>query len=429
MKSNPNASAFTSNFGWLFADKVTRLVVALVVSAWVARYLGPQRYGVLAYAVAFVSMFQALALLGLDNLVVRDSSAHPNIAHLYLGTAFRLRAIGAVVSYLLLATVSLAINNEDQQTNIVVMLIGLTVIFQVSDVVDLWFQSQVQSRRTVLAKAISYFVAAITKIILIVSGAKIIEFATVNVLEALLSALALQFSYRKFRTEKKWAWDRNIAKNLIKQSWPLLLSGLSIILYMRVSIIFLRDALGAEGVGIYTVGTALSEMWYFIPMAFSSSLAPYISRKRLQGEGVYKRFIYKVFGGMWYFSISIACLNAILAKYWINIIYGAQYERSIQILSLHAFTFIPVCIGVLQSLWLINEGRSKLALYQSIFGAIVAIFSNFVLIKSYGAYGAAISTVVSQFAQAFLVNALLAPDLFKIQCKSLLILSNFSKRD
>ena len=53
------------NAGWLLIDRVLRLVLGVAVGIWIARYLGPARYGVLNYAVAFAGAFGTLATLGL----------------------------------------------------------------------------------------------------------------------------------------------------------------------------------------------------------------------------------------------------------------------------------------------------------------------------------------------------------------------------
>ncbi len=419
------AHAVVSNFGWLVADKLARFLVAILVSAWIARYLGPERFGILAYALTFVAIFQAISLLGLDNLVVRDAAADPAQAHRYLGTALGLRAGGATTAYVLMMAVAVIVHHDEQPLLLTIALAGLSLLFQISDVVDLWFQSQVQSRRTVLAKASSYLVTASVRVSLIMGGAGLAAFAAANALEAALAALTLWFSYRRFRTSQPWQWSSSMAVTLLRQSWPLLLSGLSILLYMRISVVFLRESAGNAEVGIYTVGASLSEMWYFIPMALASSLAPYVSRKRVEGGVAYQRVLFRAFAAMWCLSLAVAATNALTAKYWVAVLYGHQYRHSAGIFALHALTFIPVCLGVMQSIWLINEGRSKLALYQAICGAMVALSLNLLLTPRFGAYGAAIATVSSQFAQAFLVNALLAPDLFRLQVRSLRVLQAF----
>jgi PST family polysaccharide transporter len=422
LKHRPEARAFSSNVAWLLGDKLTRFLVAIFVSAWVARYLGPERYGVLAYAIAFISMFQAVSLLGLDNLIVRDIAASPAQAGRVLGTALRLRLIAAGISYLALGAWIVLFQREDMTVSVVVLLAGLAILFQVSDVIDLWFQSRIQSRRTVVAKISPAWATAVFKVLLIQLGASLPAFAAANALETGLAAIALVIAYAGYRTERRWEWDGALARALLAQSWPLLLSGLSILLYMRVSIVFLRESAGTAEVGFYGVAATLSEMWYFIPMALGSSIAPIVSRQRAAGSDAHRRTLLKAFAGMWALSLSVVVVNILGARLFVGLLYGPQYAASAPLLALHALTFIPVCLGVMQSVWLINEGRSRLALHQALSGALTALVLNLILTPRYGAYGAAIATVGAQFVQAFLVNALLAPDLFRLQCGSLRIL-------
>lgn len=63
---------YFANTSWLFAEKILRMVVGLFVGVWVARYLGPERFGLLSYAQSFVGLFSAFATLGLDEIVVRE---------------------------------------------------------------------------------------------------------------------------------------------------------------------------------------------------------------------------------------------------------------------------------------------------------------------------------------------------------------------
>lgn len=60
---------YFTNTSWLFAEKVLRMVVGLFVGVWVARYLGPEQFGLLSYAQSFVGLFSAIATLGLDGIV------------------------------------------------------------------------------------------------------------------------------------------------------------------------------------------------------------------------------------------------------------------------------------------------------------------------------------------------------------------------
>lgn len=53
-----------NNITWLFFDKFIRMGVGLLVGVWIARYLGPEQFGLMNYALAFVALFAAVANLG-----------------------------------------------------------------------------------------------------------------------------------------------------------------------------------------------------------------------------------------------------------------------------------------------------------------------------------------------------------------------------
>jgi len=420
LKDRPTLKLVSINSGWLIGDKLLRLFIGLFVSAWVARFLGPDQYGKLAYVIAFLAMFHVFSRLGLDSIIVRDIAKELGIANQVLGTAFRLRLCASAFSFAAACLAIYVIFPKNIEYNLLVITIGFGIVFQTADIVDLWFQSQSQSRRTVIAKVISYVIAAAVKVVLIVTGAPLWLFAAAIGGETALSAVALYISYKKYPVSRRWAWNTVVAREMLHQSYPLLLSGMSIIIYMKSSQLIINALEGSVAVGIYSSAQLLSELWYFLPMTIVASVAPVIARKKSESEMVYTAALQNVFGLMWLISLSISVVIAVSSGLIVKVLFGDAYSGAAVILSIHIFSLIPVCIGVTQSLWLINENKSFLALYQALAGAISSIGLNFLLISKYGIVGGAIATVVSQFIQAFLVNALLAPSLFRIQVKSLI---------
>ena len=93
---------YFANTAWLFAEKILRMVVGLFVGVWVARYLGPAKFGLLSYAQSFVALFGAIATLGLDGIVVRELVKDESKRDVLLGTSFVLKLIGAFLVFLVL---------------------------------------------------------------------------------------------------------------------------------------------------------------------------------------------------------------------------------------------------------------------------------------------------------------------------------------
>ena len=69
---NPDFIKILKNINWLTIEKIFQLGLGIVVYAIIAQYLGPQRFGLLNYALAFTGLFLAFNTLGMDNIVVRE---------------------------------------------------------------------------------------------------------------------------------------------------------------------------------------------------------------------------------------------------------------------------------------------------------------------------------------------------------------------
>jgi len=121
-------------------ERILRMIVALFVGVYVARYLGPARFGLLSYAGSFVGLFGALATLGLDGIVVRELVKSPERRVELLGTAFCLKIGGAILLWVaILAAVPLTKN--DLQTNSLIAIIAFAAIFQAFNVIDFNYQA------------------------------------------------------------------------------------------------------------------------------------------------------------------------------------------------------------------------------------------------------------------------------------------------
>ena len=166
LEHRPGVRKIVMNSAWLFADKLMRMVVGLIIGVWVARYLGPGEFGQLSYAIAFVALFSPIASLGLDGIAVRELLRHPLKKDEILGSVFVLRLLGGGMAFLG-ASMVIALMPQEGQAHWLVMIIAAGLVFQAFDVADLWFQSQMQSRCTIIAKNVAFLALAGIKVWLI----------------------------------------------------------------------------------------------------------------------------------------------------------------------------------------------------------------------------------------------------------------------
>ena len=320
LKSHQGFMKYFINTSWLFGERILRMVVGLFVGIWVARYLGPEQFGLFSYAQSFVGLFTVIATLGLDDIVIRELVKDDTRRDELISTAFWLKFMGAFGVLIVLA---LAVNltSNDSYTNSLVFIIASATIFQSFNVVDMYFQSKVLSKYIVYANVISLFISSIVKITLILNEAPLIAFAWVILFDSFILASGFIYFYFKnrrhseqqnrysvFDTESSFAWKFNklTALSLLKDSWPLILSGIIISIYMKIDQVMIKEMMNAEAVGQYAAAVRLSEAWYFIPMAIVSSIFPAIINAKKISEELYHARLQKLYDLMVWMAIAIA---------------------------------------------------------------------------------------------------------------------------
>ena len=429
IKDHPGFRKYFANTSWLMGERILRMAVSLFVGIFVARYLGPERYGLLSYANSFVGIFIVLGTLGLDDIIVRELVKTPEQQEKILGSSFLLKLVGTLLMWMaILAAVPFTKN--DFQTNILIIIIAFGAVFQAFNVIDFNFQAKVKSKFIVHAQFVQLIISSIVKIILVVNETPLIWFASVYCLDAIVLAIGLVFVY--FYNGENifcWKWSFETSKNLLHDSWPLILAGVVVSVYMKIDQVMIKEMLGAKEVGLYAAAVKLSEAWYFLPLAITSSLFPAIINAKLYQKEDYFQRLQKLYDLMVWIAVAIALPTAILSPWIVEFLYGNEYLESSSVLNIHIWSGIFVFLGVASSKYLLAENYIKKTFYRTFVGALLNIIMNYYLIGIMGIEGAALSTFASHFFAAYFYD-ILDTDLrkmFILKTKSLFFYSLYAK--
>src|SRR6266850_2198752 len=177
---------YIENAFWLIFEKGFSLFVGLVVAISVARYLRPESYGLLNYALSFVSIFSAFSTLGLDQIIVRELAKAPGRKDELLGTGFILKVAGSVLLNVLMIIV-LAFMDHNPFTNALILIIAAAEIFKGFEVINYFFQSHVLSKHVVQIQLLINFLISLSKIGLVLIHAPLIWFGIIVVLGSIFN--------------------------------------------------------------------------------------------------------------------------------------------------------------------------------------------------------------------------------------------------
>lgn len=382
-------------------EKVTRLILNFFVTIAVIRYLGPDEFGLYSYAISFYGLFVAFVSLGLESISIRELVRHPEKRDTILGSVFYTQLAGAVIAITLIA-LTLLITSEELFTSSLILIISISSFFQSFNVIDYYFRSNVKAKYSVYVLFTSVLLVSIIKFVLILLNAPLVYFIIAFALEFVFNFIGYFIVYHLQKLKiVNWKFDKLMAINLLKDSWPLILSGVVVSIYMKVDQVLIKNMMDAKEVGYYAAAVRLSESWYFIPVAISNALFPAIVNAKNISNNLYLTRLQKLYDLLAWIAIGISIPVSFFSADIINLLYGSKYLASAPILTIYIWAGAAVFLGVASSQYLVTENLTKISLLRTTLGMITNVILNIILIPIYGIIGSAVATLISYSIATF----------------------------
>ncbi len=394
---------YLKNTGWLMFGKA----LSMIVGFFIARYLGPVNFGDLSFAEALTAIIAAVGTLGLDSFIIREILHDHKNKDEILGTSFWMRvAVNFILiplSIVIYLTYHHFSTHPGKPLTLIIALLSFATFFKSFNVIDSYFQSQVQSKYVVHVQNTCLILSAIVKLLLVWLKLPVVYFAIALVFDGLILAIGLMLIYKQQKHHlSKWTFNFERAKSLLKQSFPLILSAIMISVYMKIDQVMLKT-IGSKEVGIYSAAAKISEAWYFIPGAIITSIFPALIHARKTDINRYYTRLINLYDLLVGISLPVAIIISFSANMITNLVYGNQYQGAGIMLSIHIWSGIFVFLGSASSQYLLAEGYTLISFARTAVGALVNIILNLWLIPLYGGIGASIATLIAYFVAAFFI--------------------------
>lgn len=421
---------YIHNTAWIMSDKVATMGIGFLVTVLLARYLGPENFGIYSYAVSMTALFAAAGHMGLSGLVVREIVTKPKERGLTIGTTFVLKLLGMALGYVLLLIYALVFESAGSLEFAVLAIAGAVLLFKPFDVIDFWFQAFVQARYITIARLSALLISSAAKVVFVLLGFGVAYLVAANMLQALLAAVGLLLLY-KLKSALKlshWSMSWYKAKELFGQGWIVYLGSIFAVVYLKVDLVMLRWLSGPESVGVYAVAAQLSEAWYFVPTAIVASLFPKLIKLREENEKLFNQRLQQLLDVLFMLALVVAVVVALFAGTIIGLFFGLDYSASASVLAIHIWAALFIFMRAVFSKWILIENALVFSLLTQGAGALLNIALNFWLIPIHGVQGAAVATLISYaFASFFsLVLYKKTRPMFKMMFKSFFVIFRYA---
>ncbi|MFV9504780.1 MAG: flippase [Oscillochloridaceae bacterium umkhey_bin13] len=410
LRSQSEFGKIARNSFWLVIEKALRMALAVTVSLLVARYLGPDRFGLLSYALSFVMIIAVLARLGLDAILVRDLVKQTDATPSILGTGFGLKLSAGMLAALL--TIGLALYVFDDQLGLsLVFIIALGTILSAFDVATFWFQAEQRSQTMALLRMGVMIVVTALKLVCVLIEAPLIAFAWLLMADLALPPIVLTVALLFMRPElRRWSWQPERAWAYLREGWPLLLSNAMVLIYLRIDQVMLGLLATTRDVGYYAAAVRFSEIWGLLPVAIAWAAFPALVRAREQSDALLFQRTQQLYDFMVLSAFAVIGLMGVLGGPIIEVLLGSEFAPAAPILMVHIWSSIFVFVELVRAKVLITQHLARAYSLSTIIGVLTNVLLNLWLIPLYAGLGAAIATLVS-YAMVTLGASLIIPAL------------------
>jgi O-antigen/teichoic acid export membrane protein len=186
-----------------------------------------------------------------------------------------------------------------------------------------------------------------------------------------------------------------MARKLLKDSWPLILSAFLTMIYLRIDQVMIGNMIGSAELGNYSVAVQLSEVWVFIPMVVISAVFPAFVEVERDNEELFYAHLQKLYNVMTLYAYLVAVPVACFASEIIQVLFSSSYADAGPLAAVMVWAMVFSSLGAARNLLVIVKNWTRVNLLSVFLGGLLNIILNLFLIPVYGSMGAVIATLIS----------------------------------
>lgn len=391
------------NAKWIIICKIIQSLLQLAIGMISARYLGPSNYGLINYAASLVAFAVPIMQLGLRSTLVQEFVSAPDKEGEIIGTTLVMNLIAGSACMVGIICFSLIANRGETETIMVCALYSISLLFQALEMVQYWYQAKLLSKHSSLSMLIAYVFVSAYKIGLLVSGSSVFWFALSYSVEYGVGSILMLFCYPKLGG-KRLRFSITMAKRLVSKSKYYILANMMVIVFQSTDHVMLKLMISDTENGYYTAAVTCASVTAFVYNAILDSGRPAVLQSKTDSKDVYEMNISKLYSVFVYLTLAQAICFGLAATLIVTLLYGNSYLPAVPVLRIIVWQQTFAYMGSVRNIWILGEENHSILWKINLCGVAANVFLNALLIPSWGACGAALASVLTQFITNFVVG-------------------------
>lgn len=389
------------------AGRIFSTLLSLASIFFITRYLGPEGFGRYTIIIAFLSFFGIIADMGIYLTALQMISEPGRDSAKLFSNAFTMRVIISAIFLALAPLVALLFPYP------LIVKKGIAIA-----VFAFFFISMCQILHAVFQKELKMFKAELSEIFgkasILICVALAIYFK-LNLLYLIgclvvgnLINFLVKFAYAKRHITIKFAFDKEIWQEIISKSWPIALSIVFNLVYLRGDIIILSLFASEAQVGFYGASYKVLDVLTTLPIVFAGLMMPIFTKTWAEKNFDHlKKYLQISFDICAIISIPIILGTQFIATAVMVLAAGHKFAPSGDILRVLVIAVNMIFFGTMFGHMIVAINKQKTMLFGYLATAIIAIIGYFIFIPRFSVYGAAWITVFSETLVALIALTLI----------------------
>ncbi|HFK5507341.1 flippase [Elizabethkingia anophelis] len=400
-----NAKTLIKNIASLGVVQMVNFIFPLITVPYVSRIIGPEGYGIINYATAFIVYFTLLIAYGFDLTATRRISKNPEINNVsMIASEVLLARFGLFIVSSLFFILSYLYIEPLSRTGIISIILFIGTI---STVISPQFIFQGFQDLGIFAK-VNFIRGILNTILVFILIKKSSDYLWLPILTAsfsiIINIFLFFYSQNKFNIRYKIV-DFNRIMKLILDEKMIFFSTVVISLYTSTNTVILGFFADNNEVGYYTTSqNFLNIVNSVLSIPLATALYPYIGKAfgNSKEEGLEKiRIVTPI---IFYLTFFASLIVLIFAPITIKIFYGHKFDLAIPALRITAFLpFVVSMSNVFGIQVMLNLNLDKVFFKTTLIASVLGVFFNIFMSKYLGYIGTAWNCLIIEAIVTFLM--------------------------
>ena len=378
-------------------DRFLSLSLALIFTILIAKFIGAESLGDYHLGMSVAAIIGVVANLGIQVIVNREIAKNKNKLSLYLGNAIAIRIFFSLpVAVILSLLISLLLKFQ-QETVVIIVLASIYSQLLSNILLVNGALTSLHRVDAVLLVNLSYKLINIFLLVLLLVNGANLEIIMIMLCLSMSVLIVLVFRYmQRLFPDLKIRFSRRFSKLLIFTSMPLIAAAVAEVLSLKIDMVMLGVLESKENVGLYGAVYSIYLAIVMIPLAVTKVFFPNFVQMMEIDVNNAKGLIIKISLMFVAYSFFVAVLLIPMADFVMVSIYTEEFLAAADVLVILAAGSVMVILNRLFNYVLVAIKENVVYMYITMFGTLVNVVGNIILIPIYSIVGAAISTVVTE---------------------------------